>query len=62
MTPDMISPVIKKKWEDAAAELVRRGRLDPKVYEDVVSALAQMTASPDTSESECNEQYLPLGG
>jgi hypothetical protein len=48
----MITSVIKKRWENAAAELMRSGRLDRKIYEDVVSALAQMEMSPETPETE----------
>jgi len=42
MTPDMIASEIKHRWEGIATELVRRKRLDPNVYEEVVSTLAHM--------------------
>jgi len=47
MTPDMIASEIKKRWEGITTELVRRKRLDPKVYDEVVSTLAQIDVTED---------------
>lgn len=40
MTPEMIISEIKTRWQTITTELVRRKRLDPNVYEEVVSTLA----------------------
>jgi len=41
MTLERITSEIRKRWEEIAAELVRRKRLDPNIYEEVVSTLAR---------------------
>ncbi len=50
MTPNMIASEIKKRSAGVAAELVRRKRLDPNVYEKVVSTLAQMDVTEPTDD------------
>ena len=52
MTPDMIASEIKKRWEGVATELVHRKRLDPNVYEEVVSALARTELLNDLKAAE----------
>jgi hypothetical protein len=49
MTPDMIASEIKQKWEGVRTELVRRKRLDPNVYEEVVSTLAGKSPGTDSN-------------
>jgi len=53
MTPDVMALEIKKRWENVAVELVRRKRLDPTVYEEVVSTLARLPCLAD--DHECLE-------
>ena len=48
MTPAMIAAEIRKRSEGVVTELVRRKRLDPTVYEKVVTALSQMEATEST--------------
>ena len=50
MTPEMIASEIKKRWDKVRVELVRRKRLDPKVYEEVVSTLAQINLPEESPQ------------
>ena len=42
MFPKMTPEEFEKRWEGIASELIRRKRLDPTIYENVVSALARL--------------------
>ena len=55
----MIASEIKKRTAEITTELVRCKRLDPNVYEKVVSTLAHMKAVEAKTETEPDD---PLSG
>ena len=42
MTPEMMVQEILSRWENVRAELVQCKRLDPEVYDEVVSSLTRI--------------------
>jgi hypothetical protein len=57
MTPDMAASEIKRRWEGITTELVRQKRIDPMVYDVVVSILSRQHAT-DSGEGNVSPESI----